>query len=130
VYLLDTDILIYALKGHSRVRKNLEAHVEEPMALSVISLLELNYGAHKSRHRDANLVKVRALEEAFEVVPVALEISQAFGGLKASLEEKGTPLDDFDIIIAATALSRNLTLVSNNVKHFRRIDGLALENWA
>jgi predicted nucleic acid-binding protein len=92
VYLLDTDILIFALKGHSRVRTNLEAHVEEPMALSVISLLELNYGAHKSRYRDSNLVKVRALEEAFEVFPVAPEISQAFGSLKASLEEKGTPL--------------------------------------
>lgn len=130
MYLFDTDILIYSLKGHPAVIEKLEEHRGDQMAVSVISLMELYYGAHKSRHREANISKVRMVEDSFDVVPVGVEVSHTFGSLKADMEERGTPLDDFDLILASTALSHNLTLVSNNIKHFRRIDSLSLENWA
>jgi len=55
--------------------------------------------------------------------------AEIFGRLKADLEGKGSPLDDFDLIIATSALSHNLTLVTNNEKHFKRIEGLKLTNW-
>jgi tRNA(fMet)-specific endonuclease VapC len=130
MYLLDTDTLIYALKGVPEVRKNLEAHRSDRLAVSVVTLMELYYGAHKSQRREANLAKVRAIEEAFEVVPLGSECVATFGLLKAQLERQGTPLDDFDLMLAAVSLAHNLTLVSNNLRHFRRIEGLALENWA
>jgi len=100
------------------------------MALSAVTLMELYYGAYKSRKVRANLARIRAIEETFEIISVGPEIAETFGDLKAGLEREGLPLDDFDLILAATALCYNLTLVTNNVRHFGRIEGLKLENWA
>ncbi|WP_456370855.1 PIN domain-containing protein [Thermodesulfatator atlanticus] len=130
MYLLDTNIVIYTLKGIRPVLAHLEAHRDDPMALSAATLMELYYGAYKSQKVRANLARIRAIEEAFEIIPVGPEIAETFGDLKAGLEREGLPLDDFDLILAATALCYNLTLVTNNVSHFGRIEGLKLENWA
>jgi tRNA(fMet)-specific endonuclease VapC len=128
--LLDTDTLIYCLKGEEAVVRNLELHQQDPIKISVISLLELYYGAYKSEKKTANLAKVRRIENAFEILPVDFAIAETFGMIKATLESRGTPLDDFDIVIAACALAYNLTLVTNNEKHFQRVEGLKLANWA
>lgn len=130
MYLLDTDILIYSLKGHGVVCENLRAHRVDPLAVSVVSLLELYYGAHKSRNVESNLAKVRSIEAAFQVIPLAPESAATFGSLRAGMEAKGLRLDDFDLCLAATSLAHNLVLVTNNVRHFRRVEGLRLENWA
>jgi tRNA(fMet)-specific endonuclease VapC len=130
MFLLDTDTIIYSLKGNPDVKKALGEHLRDPMGVSVITLMELYYGAYKSRKIVANLARIRAIENAFEVVPISQEAAQTFGELKAALEKQGTPLDDFDLILAACALSHNFTLVTNNVKHFNRIAGLRLVNWA
>ncbi len=130
MYLLDTSIVIYALKGDEAVTSQVDRHRLDPMLLSVVSLMELFYGAHKSQRTRSNLAKVRRLERAFEVLSLSSETADTFGELKAHLELRGTPLDDFDLAIAATALSHNLVLVTNNEKHFKRIEGLAVENWA
>jgi predicted nucleic acid-binding protein len=91
--------------------------------------MELYYGAYKSERITANLAKVRRIEEAFNILPADFPVAETFGMLKSDLEFKGTPLDDFDLIIAASALTSNLTLVTNNQKHFSRIEGLKLDNW-
>jgi len=129
VFLLDTDIIIYNLKGHDAVKKNLQHYSQEPMKITVITLMELYYGAFKSEKVTSNLAKVKTLENAFEVIPAAKESAGIFGTLKATLEKSGTRLDDFDLIIASCAMAHNLTLVTNNVVHFSRIDGLRLTNW-
>jgi predicted nucleic acid-binding protein len=130
VYLLDTDIVIYSLKGHAAVKKNLERHLHAPLKISIVTLMELYYGAYKSQKVASNLGKVKHLEAALEVIPLGIETAEVFAMLKAALEKPGTPLDDFDLILAACALSHDLTLVTNNVKHFKRIEGLKLANWA
>lgn len=130
MYLLDTDTLVYSLKGHPAVLGNLTRHRLDPMAVSVISLMELYYGAHKSQRTQSNLAKVRAVEAAFRILPLDVESAETFGSLKASLDARGTPLDDFDLCLAALALTHNLVLVTNNARHFGRIDGLRLDNWA
>jgi tRNA(fMet)-specific endonuclease VapC len=99
------------------------------MAVSVITLMELYYGAQRSAKPDANLARVRTLEHEFQVLSAGVSIAATFGTLKARMAAAGTMLDDFDLIIAATALASNLTLVSNNERHFKRIDGLKIENW-
>ena len=71
-----------------------------------------------------------AVEEAFEVIPLGRECVETFGLLKAKPETAGTPLDDFDLALAATALAGNLIFVTNDTRHFARIEGLRLENWA
>lgn len=70
------------------------------------------------------------IEGLFRVVALGPEAVEAFGALKARLEAEGTPLDDFDLALAATALAHNLTLVTNNTRHFTRVAGLRLANWA
>ncbi len=130
MFLLDTDTIIYSLKGNDVVRRNLALHVEDPLAISAITLMELYYGAYKSQRVTGNIAKIKKLEQTFDIIPVEIESVEIFGRLKAELEQTGTPLDDFDLAIAACALSYNLILVTNNLKHFRRIEGLRLANWA
>ncbi len=129
MYLLDTDTIIYTLKGNEAVNKHLRLHIEDPMKMSIITLLELYYGAHKSRRVASNLAKVKRLEAEFEILPTGKESAEIFGMLKATLEKSGLRLDDFDLIIAACAMVHNLTLVTNNLAHFQRIEGLKLANW-
>ena len=130
MYLLDTDTIIYSLKGNEAVKKNLQIHTDDPIKICVITLMELYFGAHKSARISGNLAKVRTIENAFEILSAGKETAEIFGMLKASLEKSGTPLDDSDLIIASCALSYNLTLVTNNTGHFSRIDGLKLSDWA
>ena len=129
MYLLDTDTVIYSLKGEPAVKKNLREHFHDPLKMSVTTLMELYYGAHKSQKITSNLAKIKTLENSFEIVPISEKSAEVFGIIKAQLEKAGSPLDDFDLIIASCALSDNLVLVTNNVKHFQRIEGLKLTNW-
>jgi len=130
MFLLDTDTIIYALKGNESVVKNLQKHLQDSLKISVITLMELYYGAYKSQKVESNLAKIKTLEHALDVIPNQLEMAEIFGMLKSKLEKKGLPLDDFDLTLASTALTHNLTFVTNNEKHFKRIDGLKLDNWA
>ncbi len=129
MFLLDTDTIIYNLKGNQAVKRNLQDHFDDPLKICVITLMELYFGAYRSKKTTGNLAKVRAIENGFEIIPVNSECAEIFGMLKASLKKSGLSLDDFDLIIASCAMTNNLTLVTNNIKHFRRIDGLKLTNW-
>ena len=129
MYLLDTDTVIYALKGQREVLRNLALHADDPLGVSVITLMELYYGAFRSRQVAGNLAKVRSLEKAVQVWDLQADAAEVFGALKAQLESDGTRLDDFDLGIAACALVHNLTLVSHNSAHFARVRGLRLDDW-
>ena len=130
MFLLDTDTVIYSMKGKDTVQKNLLLHLNDPILLSTVTLMELYYGVYKSQKVTSNLAKIKLLEQSLEIIHIGLESAEIFGMLKSQVEVNGTRLDDFDLIIASCALSKNLTLVTNNVKHFKRIDGLKLANWA
>lgn len=123
-YLLDTDVII----DHLRKKKPIQEQTLDNGAISIITLGELIYGAYKSAHPDKSLITLKNdlqfLE--LEVINVNEIILAEFGRVKADLEDKGERLDDFDILIGATAKNRNLILVTRNIKHFRRIEGLRL----
>lgn len=129
MYLLDTDTVVFLLRGREQVCRNLEKHRLDPVRISAISLMELYYGAFKSNRPEVNVARVHAVERAVGVVPVERETAEVFGMLKASLEKAGTPLDDFDLAIAACALANHLVLVTHNTRHFQRVGGLRLEDW-
>ena len=129
-YLIDTDTIIYSLKGHEAVTGHLRAHRRFPHFISVITYGELVYGARKSQHPEKNLAVTYRVGELFRIIDIDRTIMDAFGELKASLRTSGTSSQDLDLLIGATALSRNLTLVTNNLRHFERIPGLKIENWA
>lgn len=130
VYLIDTDIIIYSFKGIQVVTDNLRRHRTKPIAISVISYGEIVYGARKSNQTERNLATAHRVAEIYPMLPVTQSVIETFAGIRADLEIEGTPLDDMDLLIAATALTHNLVLVTNNEKHFSRIPGLSTSNWA
>ena len=128
-YLIDTDIIIYSLKDYGKVNENFNKNKIFPKSISVVTYGELIYGAKKSGYVEKNLAKVYRVSEIFPVIDITPSIMETFGELKASLEKTGNSIDDMDLLIASTALTRNMVLVTNNEKHFKRISGLEIENW-
>ena len=129
MYLIDSDILIHALRGHATVTERLREHRDAPKALSVLTYGELLYGARKTQRPADHLAKVYRVAELFPLVPVSRAVMEGFAELKVKLESRGEPLDHIDLMIGVTALVLNYTMVTNNERHFRRIPGLRIENW-
>ncbi len=129
-FLIDSDILIYLLNGNEIVRENFLLHDSAVKVISVISYGELHFGAEKSLSRERNLARIRTLEEILPVIDVTPGIMAAFGALKAGLQRQGMRVDDFDLVIASTAIAQNYTLVTNNERHFSKIPGIRILNWA
>ena len=129
-YLIDTDILIYSLKGHEIVQKRFIENEKIPKSISVVTYGELLYGAKKSTNSENNLAVVYRIKELFPIIDVDKAVMETFSDLKVKMQKIGTVIDDMDLLIAATALTMNFILVTNNEKHFRKIAGLRLENWS
>jgi tRNA(fMet)-specific endonuclease VapC len=129
MYLLGTDTVIYILRADPVAVANLKKHIHDPIKIGTVTLLELYYGAYKSQKVTSNLAKIRTLENVMEIIPIGEEVAEIFGKEKVRLEKEGTPLDDFDLVLGCCALAHNLTLVTNNVKHFKRIEGVQVTNW-
>ncbi len=119
-YLLDTNICVYWLKGY----KNIEAKAMElgliSLSISFITLSELYYGAYKSQKIKKNIRNIEKLKKKLYVIESSEAICELFGRIKVSLKDKGNIIDDADIFIAACALAEDVTLVTNNEKHFER----------
>ncbi len=128
-YLLDTNIVIYVLKRRPKEVLAIFNANASRMAISSITLSELFYGAEKSLNRDKNLEAVEEFVSHLDVLPYDAKASQHYGQIKATLEKKGQIIGENDIHIAAHATSHGLILVSNNVREFKRVPNLVLENW-
>ncbi len=129
MYLIDTDILVYSLKRHPQVIAHFTERKNLPMSISVINYGELVFGAKKSKYVEKNMAKVRFIAELFPIIEVSKAVIESFGELKAGLKLAGKPISDMDLLIASTAMVHNLILVTNNVKHFQRLEDLEIENW-
>jgi len=129
MYLIDTDTIIYSLKGIPEVVENFRVHNTDPKAISVITYGELIYGAEKSQNVSKNLARIHRLREIFPIIEISCSIMDTFGSLKSRLTSQGTVLNNFDLLIASTAITMDYTVVSNNEKHFKKIPELQLENW-
>lgn len=129
-YLIDTNIIIYSIKGNSSVQNNFLKNENIPKLISVITYGELLFGAKKSQSPEKNIAIVYRIKELFPIIDVDKAIVETFSELKANMQKAGSIIDDFDLLIASTALTMNSTLVTNNEKHFSRIKGLKIENWS
>ena len=126
-YLLDTNVLIAMLKDKNDVRKQILKVGFENCYVSEISIAELFYGAAKGG-RKKNMEDVNHILRLFEILPIFASLKM-YGQVKAMLEMQGRRIDDFDLLIGATALQNKLTMVTANVKHLERIPNLIVENW-
>ncbi|MCP9915805.1 type II toxin-antitoxin system tRNA(fMet)-specific endonuclease VapC [Cyanobium sp. ATX 6F1] len=129
IYLLDTDTCIFAIKGNSLVLKRLLSVSRWDVAISVITEAELRSGASKSNSPQATLQRLEAFLSPIAILPFNSEDAMVYGDVRARLEQRGQPIGPLDTLIAAQALSRGLTLVTNNEREFRRVQELAIENW-
>jgi tRNA(fMet)-specific endonuclease VapC len=127
-YLLDTDTVSYALRGEGHAAARITAHKPSELCMSAISLAELRYGADRKGSRRLHGL-IDTFAAAVEVVGFGEDAALEFGRIGAILTERGTPIGELDVLIAAHAASLRCTLVTNNVRHFSRVPGLVLENW-
>ena len=127
-FMLDTDSVSFAIRGQGRVGARIVQHQPPELCISAITVAELRYGA--------DLLGARRLHESidrfvgdFEILPFNDACTWRYGAIASELAKRGTPIGDFDVLIAAHAVTVDATLVTNNVKHFSRVRGLRVENW-
>ncbi len=129
-YMLDTNILIYTIRNRpKKVRDAFKKHADD-LAMSTVTLGELIYGAEKSAQSVRNLADIEALAARMDVVPFDSQAAIHFGQVRAELAKSGKLIGPFDLMIAGHARSRGLILVTNNLREFKRVPGLRVENWA
>lgn len=127
-YLLDTNICIYLLKDQYNVASKIESVGIGNCYISEITLAELYYGAANSGRKNEKLPAVKALEELFTPLSVRSSL-EIYGEAKTDLRQKGLLIDDFDLLIGATAIANDMIMVTENIKHLSRIQGIIVENW-
>ncbi|NOX63209.1 MAG: type II toxin-antitoxin system VapC family toxin [Chloroflexi bacterium] len=129
-YMIDTNICIYIMnKRPVKVVKKFKQMAVGEIAVSSITVSELYYGAGKSGNPRRNKERVRDFLLPFVILPYDERAAVFYGDIRSRLERHGKPIGPLDTLIAAHALSQNLTLITNNEKEFQRIEGLAVENW-
>lgn len=128
-YLLDTDTCIYWLKGRQTVREQLLLHWAE-LAICSITVAELYYGAYNSSRVSENIRRAEQFTQQLLMIGLSTEALRKFGELKSNLRRAGQPIADFDLMIASVALTEERILVTNNLRHYRRVQSLQIENWA
>jgi tRNA(fMet)-specific endonuclease VapC len=129
-FLLDTNACIDYLTGrYPGVVARIQNSSPEDLFLSVVVVAELRYGADHSARRRSNHSRIDALVEEIEPLDFDLRAAATYGRVRAQLETGGTPIGPNDMLIAAHALSRGLTVVTDNTTEFRRVKGLKVENW-
>ena len=127
-YLLDTNICIFAMRDKHGINDRLESINPQQCYVTDVSVMELRFGAYKSEKKDENLRIVIDFLSKVKVVPFADTID-AFCQEKVRLQSLGTPIEDYDLFIGCAAKVAGLTMVTDNVQHLGRIEGLEIENW-
>ena len=128
-YMLDTNIVIYVIKRRPiEVLERFNANVGR-MVISSITLAELVHGAEKSAFPERNLRTVEDFISRLDVLSYDQRAAFHYGSIRADLEKKGTPIGLNDLHSAAHARSEALTLITNNLREFSRVNGLISENW-
>jgi tRNA(fMet)-specific endonuclease VapC len=129
-YLLDTNICIYIIKKKPpAVLKQVQSKQPADIAISTITLAELEYGVARSRYPDRNRVALLEFLFPFEILDFDPRASIEYGRIRALLESKGKPIGPMDLLLAAQAKSQSLIVVTNNEKEFKSVEGLRVENW-
>lgn len=130
MFLIDTNICIYLIKNkYDYLHEKVEKEGSDKIAVSAITVAELEFCIAKSKYPESNKLALLEFLAPFEIIPFTELDCESFGELRAYLNQKGTPIGPYDLQIAAQCLSRDLTLVSNNIKEFERVPNLKYENW-
>jgi tRNA(fMet)-specific endonuclease VapC len=130
-FMLDTNICIYVIKKKPpHLLQKLMTHDYTEIAVSSVTVAELEYGAAKSSRQGQNRDALCQFLVPFEILLFHEPATVHYGDIRADLEKRGQTIGAMDMLIAAHARSLNMILVTNNVAEFQRVSGLAVENWA
>ena len=128
MYLLDSDIIVEYLRGNKVFVDKLISLSYENLYTTTISLAELFYGIYASSKPEYNTQKLMDFLLNVKILNINLNSCKLFGKIKSSLKRSGKLIDNFDLLIAGVCITNNLILITNNEKHFERIDGLKILN--
>jgi len=127
-YLLDTNICIYYMKGMYNLDKKIDEVGSSNCYISEITLAELKFGVANSTKRKHNKEVLDNFIKNINVVPIYNSLD-LYADEKTRLRKKGKTVDDFDLLIGVTAISNNMILITNNIRHFERIKNIKIEDW-
>ncbi len=129
MWMLDTDTCSYILRAYSsKVMARLDSVPRDSVAISAVVAAELRFGAERVKSRKLTAL-VDAWLEMFAIDAWDDAAARSYAKIRAALEAKGKPIGNLDLLIAAHAVSRRATLVTNNTRHFSQVPGLKLDNW-
>jgi tRNA(fMet)-specific endonuclease VapC len=127
-YLLDTNICIYYIKGLYNLKEKFQEVGPENCFISEITLAEMKFGAANSQKKQKNKQALENFLSSIQIVPI-FQALDTYAEEKARLRKAGNIIDDFDLLIGATAVYFDMKMVTNNTNHFSRITGIQLEDW-
>jgi tRNA(fMet)-specific endonuclease VapC len=127
-YLLDTNICIFFIKGRYELFKKITEVGENNCFISEVTVAELKYGIENSNTIEAMRVIVEAFIPKFAIIPISNSLD-IYAKDKAKLRRQGQMIDDFDILIGATAIANEMIMVTNNTDHFSRLSNIMIEDW-
>jgi tRNA(fMet)-specific endonuclease VapC len=125
---LDSNAVIGFLNGDKPLDERVQANLDE-LAVSTLVVAELLFGARNSARAAKNLARLKRFLELVDVVDFDAACADAYSRIRLSLRKKGKPTGEMDMLIASVAIAHDATLVTHNLKHFKAIDGLKLEDW-
>ena len=130
-YLLDTNFCIALIRRASEraERRLVESDVID-VAVSAVTVAELEYGVAKSRKPELNREKLDRFLQPLQILAFDDDAALAYGASREKLEARGEMIGPLDMLLASQALGRDLTIVTNNTREFRRVEGLRVEDWS
>ena len=119
---------MHHFRGNRAITRRIEELLPEGIGISIISIAELYEGVANSRNRDEDEAILLRFLDLVEILPLNNEICELFGNERARLRSEGTLIGDLDILIGCTSLHHNLTILTNNTRHFNRIQNLNMQS--
>lgn len=126
--MIDTNTCIFYINGKFNLKKKFEKADPDNCFISEITLAELKFGVENSEKKEKNQKALDDFLGGVKIVPIYHSLD-LYAKEKARLRKAGTAIDDFDLLIGSTSVTHNLTMVTNNTDHFKRIKGIDLEDW-
>jgi tRNA(fMet)-specific endonuclease VapC len=130
-FMLDTDTCIYIIKKQpEHVLRRYQTEYDDECCISTITLSELEFGVEKSLHKERNRLALDVFMVPLEVMPYDAYAAQQYGIVRSYLTSRGQPIGPLDLLIAAHARSLGVSLITNNIREFRKVPGLKVATWA
>jgi tRNA(fMet)-specific endonuclease VapC len=131
MYILDTNICIFAIKKKSpNLLDKISEHLNDGIYISSLTVAELEYGVSNSQYPEKNRIALLEFLSIFNILDFKESDAVPYGMLKTILRRNGNIIGPIDMLLAAQGISNNMTMVTNNIKKFERVEGLRIEDWS